>query len=205
MTIEHKNIQEAGLHEPKGVSTATTNQVYIADGAGSGVWSNALANPSNINIERLLDGLSVAASQQPTIEDTPVQIEFGPAVNTESDPVMLDSAGVLTFNETGTYRVKISLAVGRTGGAGVSELYARVLVNGVQAGQSIHFKVGASDTYVAYSDEAWLTIPAGAVICYEIMRDSAGNNSGGLFQGSPTPGDWNDNPSAAIRVERWSA
>lgn len=36
MTIEHRNIQEAGLHEPKGVSTATAGQVYTADGLGSG-------------------------------------------------------------------------------------------------------------------------------------------------------------------------
>lgn len=39
MAVEHKNIDEANLHEPKGVSAATTGQVYVADGAGSGAWS----------------------------------------------------------------------------------------------------------------------------------------------------------------------
>lgn len=38
MTIQHKNIQEADLHEPKGVSTASLGKVYTADGAGSGDW-----------------------------------------------------------------------------------------------------------------------------------------------------------------------
>lgn len=27
-----------GIHEPKGISTATANQVYISDGSGSGNW-----------------------------------------------------------------------------------------------------------------------------------------------------------------------
>lgn len=36
--IEHVNITDPNIHEPKGVSTATTNEVYVADGAGSGSW-----------------------------------------------------------------------------------------------------------------------------------------------------------------------
>lgn len=36
--MDHANIPEAGLHEPKGVSTATAGTVYVADGAGSGSW-----------------------------------------------------------------------------------------------------------------------------------------------------------------------
>lgn len=39
MTVQHSAITEAqGIHEPKGVSTASSGQVYIADGAGSGDW-----------------------------------------------------------------------------------------------------------------------------------------------------------------------
>jgi hypothetical protein len=29
-----------GLHLPKGVSTATSNQIYVSDGAGSGTWTD---------------------------------------------------------------------------------------------------------------------------------------------------------------------
>ncbi len=38
MTL-HKDLTGASLHEPKGVATATSGQVYQADGAGSGVWT----------------------------------------------------------------------------------------------------------------------------------------------------------------------
>ena|SRR3990167_2273787 len=43
MSIEHKDITEANLHEPKGVSSAAINKVYVSDGAGSGTWQKVAA------------------------------------------------------------------------------------------------------------------------------------------------------------------
>lgn len=37
---EHRNLTGIELHEPKGVETATSGQVYVADGAGSGAWTS---------------------------------------------------------------------------------------------------------------------------------------------------------------------
>lgn len=39
MSIQHKNIPDAELHESKGVATAVINTAYFANGAGSGSWS----------------------------------------------------------------------------------------------------------------------------------------------------------------------
>jgi len=39
MAIEHDAIPNAELHEPKGVSAASSGQVYVANGSGSGVWT----------------------------------------------------------------------------------------------------------------------------------------------------------------------
>lgn len=39
--IEHKNLTDPEIHEPKGASTATAGQVYVADGAASGSWQSA--------------------------------------------------------------------------------------------------------------------------------------------------------------------
>lgn len=49
MTIEHKNITDAERHEPKGASTASNGTVYIADGAGSGAWTDPYAAVKNAN------------------------------------------------------------------------------------------------------------------------------------------------------------
>ena len=36
---EHVDLTDPELHEPKGVAAATSNQTYVANGAGSGSWS----------------------------------------------------------------------------------------------------------------------------------------------------------------------
>lgn len=38
LTIQHRLIPDAELHEPKGVASATNHQVYVANGVGSGTW-----------------------------------------------------------------------------------------------------------------------------------------------------------------------
>lgn len=38
MATQHSDIVDAQRHEPKGASTATIDQVYASDGAGSGEW-----------------------------------------------------------------------------------------------------------------------------------------------------------------------
>lgn len=36
---EHNTLTDPQLHEPKGIATADTDQIYIANGAGSGAWT----------------------------------------------------------------------------------------------------------------------------------------------------------------------
>lgn len=40
MATEHDVITDPDIHEPKDITTATSGQVYIADGSNSGAWSN---------------------------------------------------------------------------------------------------------------------------------------------------------------------
>lgn len=37
---EHNTLVGSQCHEPKGADTATANQVYVADGSGSGTWTD---------------------------------------------------------------------------------------------------------------------------------------------------------------------
>lgn len=47
MTVQHASIPEAYLHESKGVSTATANTAYLANGSGSGTWRKILSTDLN--------------------------------------------------------------------------------------------------------------------------------------------------------------
>jgi hypothetical protein len=50
MAVEHRNLTGSALHEPKGASSAVEGTVYIADGSGSGTWSDPLAGINNLNL-----------------------------------------------------------------------------------------------------------------------------------------------------------
>ena len=38
-TIQHVDITDPEVHEPKGASTASNGTIYVSDGAGSGAWT----------------------------------------------------------------------------------------------------------------------------------------------------------------------
>jgi hypothetical protein len=42
MAIEHADLTDPELHEPKGASAAVADSFYVADGAGSGAWKKRL-------------------------------------------------------------------------------------------------------------------------------------------------------------------
>jgi hypothetical protein len=49
-TKAHKNLTGADLHEPKGIASATADQVLRADGAGSGSWQTLVIPTGLFNI-----------------------------------------------------------------------------------------------------------------------------------------------------------
>jgi hypothetical protein len=81
-TIEHSELPDELLHEPKGASTAAAGTVYIADGAGSGSFTKlptssldiTAANivditPSSIDETIALDGAALAQVADGTLTD----------------------------------------------------------------------------------------------------------------------------------------
>ena len=80
--IEHSELPDELLHEPKGASTAAAGTVYIADGAGSGSFTKlptssldiTAANivditPSSIDETVALDGAALAQVADGTLTD----------------------------------------------------------------------------------------------------------------------------------------
>lgn len=39
--VQHSTLTDPNIHEPKGISTASADQLYRANGSGSGTWTNA--------------------------------------------------------------------------------------------------------------------------------------------------------------------
>ena len=165
---------------------------------------------TDIVIDRVLEAVSLANNQEPTglgIANA-VQLEFGAAQFTGSDPVMIDVNGSVTFNVAGMYRVKSVFQFGRTGASGTSELLFRLLVNGVQLGRSVGVKLGNADDLSYIDIDNWFNVTAGTVLTTELMRDNSGHDSGGIFKTTPTnegAGTWSDVPCTVLRIERWAS
>ena len=83
-TIEHKDLPDSLLHEPKGASTAAVGTVYVADGASSGSFQKLPIASLNITIPEIatavhtdvdatvsLDGSTLSQTANGSLTDIP--------------------------------------------------------------------------------------------------------------------------------------
>jgi hypothetical protein len=154
-------------------------------------------------LEVVLAGSSLAASQEPLVTNSPITVEFGAASGGINDPVQIDSLGNITFNEAGNYILRIAVHFGRSGSSGTSELRLRSVINGSQIGETVGESITSSSEVKYISVSLQSSQEIGDVLHFELMRDSSGNNSGGLFQLSVNPLDWSAAPSARILIQRF--
>jgi hypothetical protein len=146
------------------------------------------------------------AIQAPTAVNTPLQVVFGAAQGAVTDPVQISAAGLVTFNVAGTYAVRIKLQNGRTGGAGVSILLSRILLNGVQLGSPQAVKVDDEEITSPTDSRVVVDVPTvGATFAVQIMRDGAGTNAGGLYPFTAAVSAWGIAPSALLVISRLEA
>ena len=91
---EHNTLTGTQLHEPKGVTSASPGQSYVADGLGSGVWTTPpIATHGEMLVESYTTSFLVGAAVDPTL-------------NTDSDYTKITASGMwsaghldnITFN-----------------------------------------------------------------------------------------------------------
>lgn len=149
----------------------------------------------------LLRAPSIVA-QTPTAVDTPLQLVFGAAQKSASDPVMINAAGLVTFNVAGNYAVRVKLQCGRTGATGTSILLSRLLLSGTQIGSTACVKLTQTDATTPTESRVIMNATAGQTLAVQIMRDSAGSNFGGVYQQAATVTAWGTAPSAFLVISR---
>lgn len=59
--VNHSTLTDPYLHEPKGVSTASSGQVYMANGSGSGTWTPK-ENLVELSLEGYIENISSAST-----------------------------------------------------------------------------------------------------------------------------------------------
>ena len=143
--------------------------------------------------------------QEPTALDTALQVTFGAAQKSASDPVMINAAGLITFNAAGNYAVRVKLQNGRTSSTGTSILLSRLLKNGAAYGSPAAVKITSSDELIPTDSRVIVGAAAGDTFAVQIMRDSAGTNFGGLYPQVAVVTAWGTVPSALLVVTRMEA
>jgi len=162
---------------------------------------SALYAAAGVKEVELLRAPSIIA-QAPTAVDTALQLVFGAAQKSVSDPVMINAAGLVTFNVAGNYAVRIKLQCGRTGATGTSILLSRLLLSGTQVGSAACVKLTQTDATTPTESRVVLNPTAGQTLAVQIMRDSAGSNFGGVYQQAATVTAWGTAPSALLVISR---
>lgn len=142
------------------------------------------------------------ATQAPTAVDTPLQLSFGAAQGSSSDPVMINAAGTVTFNTAGNYAVRVKLQCGRTGATGTSILLSRLVLGGTQLGSAACVKLTQTDATTPTDSRVVMNPTAGQTLQVQIMRDSAGSNFGGVYPQAATVAAWGIAPSALLVISR---
>lgn len=139
-------------------------------------------------------------NQEPTALDSPLQVTFGPAQNTASDPVSLDANGVITFNQAGLYLFTGYANFERQGSSGgVSVTLFRPLLNSVQADVTKMVELEKPGIALPYEVSVPLTVSEGDTLTYEILRDSSGVDQGGLYA-HINSSSWDDVPAVSIKI-----
>ena len=142
--MEHKDITGSDNHEPKGVESASSGEVYVADGAGSGAWEpNTLG--SKYVLSARFDDISTAASIYTVAPFagtiTAIYVVLNGAITVANSNVTVEIAGVPV--------VGLAVTVGYSGSAAGSVFSDTAITssNAVTAGQAIEIITdGASST-----------------------------------------------------------
>lgn len=141
-------------------------------------------------------------SQSPVALDTPLQVEFGPALNDVNDPAMIDALGNVTINEDGIYVLTALFSISRSTSAGRAYLFFRYLINGVQIGNPVAVIASDDEMTIPLSFTRITNLAAGNVLTVEFVRDSLGIFNGSLFSYTSSIG-WGDSSSAILRIEKF--
>lgn len=124
---EHVNITDPNIHEPKGVATATSGEVYVANGTGSGAW---VKQGATIHAAAKVSGNSTEI----TPSGAGTFMEWTPSWTSIDEDGVTITSNSFVITEAGSYFIIATLAsVGR--GTGANTYAFDFAKNGTVVGQ----------------------------------------------------------------------
>jgi hypothetical protein len=185
-------------------------ECYCADGyvigqmnAATGTMTVLLTGPVVVSQTDVLTS-AATVSQIPGTLGTPLQVSFGALQSTpEFD---LSAAGSMTCKVAGRYQFTFTAQAGRVGGAGVVNLFIRLMKNGAQVGNTALARLDNAATVVPLRFPFAMDLVATDVVTAFIVQDTSGiAGAGGLYSVTPAAAGWGASPSAAVVISKLTA
>lgn len=167
--VDHVNITDPNIHEPKGVATANEGEVYVADGLGSGAWavlSSQYCNIYTVEADALSVGtIGTTAQTLPFANDGPERTAVADSANNR-----------ITLTTGGIYWVSFSCSFS-TAAAGDAGLYEfKVLDDGAATTLAVAKQMSGTSDSGSCSVAGFVTVAAGSQLTVSIESDEAGNS-----------------------------
>lgn len=162
LNMQHKDIPDGERHEPKGVSTAQSGAVYVANGTGSGTWVPREEAYGELFASAKTISVAVAGTYYP-IEDISTGL---------SNNMTLDGAtGEITVDSAGVYRLAFN-AVSSISGASKEDITFRYTVNGTPATRTIAVTSSHALEKQSCAANALVDLQVGDVIKVEVTCEA---------------------------------
>ena len=176
MTIEHVDIGAGEIHEPKGISTASVGETYIADGAGSGVWKLEQAY-GEMQILQNSTAIAVTAAADSTLYTTTDYIKIAGIWSAGVVDGITYANNELTVPVTGVYH--LAGWANTTASASNIIVGVKYAVNGTvipsNLAPTIRRKIGSGTDIGAISGIGLVELSAGDVLSLWLACDTTCN------------------------------
>lgn len=181
----------------------------VANAAGS-LMTRAQMDARYVQIgASLINAVDVSyrSTQNPSGLDTPLQVIFGATDSFSASVSVLGAAnatpanrGKINFLGTGQFFIEMTLNFGRTGSAGASKIIILFKENGVAVASESVVLLADADSSAVYTSAVMADITGATTWTFEIIRDSSGDNSGGLVGFNPVLAGVPNAPSARLKI-----
>lgn len=175
MTIQHKLIADADLHEPKGVASAASGKVYQANGSGSGTW---VYPPGKAHAEIYID----AGATAQTLSGSSAYAKLNPGTEWTagvSNVLTVSAAnGTITLTEAGTYMVNFWCQFSTAAIANGTLYNFKYNLDGTNSGRTLSvskFSNGADKLHI--SATGLVTATANQVLSIYVGGDSTSSST----------------------------
>jgi hypothetical protein len=202
MTIEHRDIPDAGRHEPKHGSAAEAGQVLTSLG-------NDQTEFKNLGFDTTDECFFQSTEPQwRDVGGTTQVINYGDGGTSENGDFTVSNLGLITFNFTGTYDMQLKMRAAREGTAGTASLMFKPRFNGDPLPVSTtEVNISGSDGSATAVVDTFISQPVtvGDTLEYVMLYDiQPGSDRAGVapffHTNAPTASHWPPTPSASIKL-----